>query len=323
MAEQVGSSSPQPDGVIDDLGDINVELNAVDASSSALMHVYAVLRAFVSIFAQPVLWMGAYGWLETECWFEPCEWVLWRELFYCSTGLALFFVSDAFLDNSFVEEAYEQDEYETAKESRASAAKFFLRCMAALAGSVMHNTGVWTILDEHVNPGSWGSCSSANGKSTGVISCSCRNLGCMVLGMLMLYGSGTLYSNSSISPLTLQVSRRIDPLSCPREWDHITVARVPGPARYRPRRTLSSMPSRRPSYGRKCGGPGRSCARSSNSPSLGVCGIWRLGTWHTVRPHMVQPQVCRWLVPAGWHSDCCSDAVWSVTGPWHITHHGT
>ena len=90
-------SHAQPDGTIDHLSDINTELNAVDSSSSFHMQAYAFLRANVSIFAQSVMWLGAYGWLETECWFEPCEGVLWRELFYCSVGLALFFASDAFL----------------------------------------------------------------------------------------------------------------------------------------------------------------------------------------------------------------------------------
>ena len=83
-----------------------------------------------------------------------------------------------------IEEAwsYEQDEYETVKESKASRAKFAVRCLAALAGSVAHNTGVWTILDEHVNSGSWGTCSSSDGASTGAVSCSARNFACMVLG---------------------------------------------------------------------------------------------------------------------------------------------
>eukprot|EP01047_Picozoa_sp_COSAG01_P118472 COSAG01_NODE_47154_length_393_cov_0.704082_1_plen_79_part_10 len=47
---------------------------------------------------------GAYGFLELECWFKPCDGVVWRELFYCAVGLALFFASDAFLDQSLVEE---------------------------------------------------------------------------------------------------------------------------------------------------------------------------------------------------------------------------
>ena len=81
-----------------------------------------------------------------------------------------------------IEEVYEQDEYETVKESKASRAKFAVRCLAALAGSVAHNTGVWTILDEHVNSGSWGTCSSSDGASTGAVSCSARNFACMVLG---------------------------------------------------------------------------------------------------------------------------------------------
>jgi hypothetical protein len=176
------STQAQSGGATDSLTYTNSELNAVDRSTSAHVCACTFLRANVSIFAQSVMWLGAYGWLETECWFEPCDGVLWRELFYCSVGLALFFASDAFLDNSMIDEAYEQDEYEIAKESKASRASFAARCMVALAGSVAHNTGVWTILDEYVNSESWRTCSSSDGASHGAISCSVRNLACMTLG---------------------------------------------------------------------------------------------------------------------------------------------
>ena len=144
----------------------------------------------------------------------------------CSSGLALFFASEAFLDNSLVEvdDAAEQlvpsgvggsAERHVAGAPTApppSQAALVLRCSAALTGSVMHNTGFWTILDVYTGK-EWQTCSDPAGASTSRhISCVMRNLFFIVVGLAMLAASGTLHSNAAISPLaTLQVDRsRLD-----------------------------------------------------------------------------------------------------------------
>ena len=44
-----------------------------------------------------------------------------------------------------------------------SKAALFVRSLAALAGAVTHNTGVWTILDQYVGQSRWQNCSTQNG----------------------------------------------------------------------------------------------------------------------------------------------------------------
>eukprot|EP01043_Picozoa_sp_COSAG02_P060589 COSAG02_NODE_7948_length_2775_cov_2.871076_3_plen_317_part_00 len=190
---------------------LNAQMNEVGHKSSPSAQARAFVRANVTIFAQTMLFSGAYGSLEIECWLEPCDGNVWREMFYCAAGLALFFSADAFLSNSLVETADEQrslsqgtDGDQRSKEA-PSRAGLLLRCTAALTGAVVHNTGVWTILDQYVSK-HWETCSSADGASTGRISCQSRNLGLVAVGVAMLCASGTLHSNASVSPLaTLQV----------------------------------------------------------------------------------------------------------------------
>jgi hypothetical protein len=192
---------------------LNAHLDKVDHQSPLGAQARAFARANVTIFAQTMLFSGAYGSLETECWLEPCTGNVWREMFYCAAGLALFFSSDAFLSNSLVET--EDDHPPVSQGTDASSdgrsteapsrAGLVLRCSAALTGAVVHNTGVWTILDLYISP-HWETCSSADGVSTGRVSCQSRNLGFVLTGVVMLCLSGTLYSNASVSPLaTLQV----------------------------------------------------------------------------------------------------------------------
>jgi hypothetical protein len=110
---------------------------------------------------------GAYGFLELECWFKPCDGVVWRELFYCAVGLALFFASDAFLDQSLVEEEEEveptpaevvegsatdrrrgqQQGLSSSDDGAAgnggggpSRLSVTLRCFVALVGAIVHNS---------------------------------------------------------------------------------------------------------------------------------------------------------------------------------------
>lgn len=190
---------------------LNAQMDEVDHQSPPSAQARAFVRANVTIFAQTMLFSGAYGSLEIECWLEPCDGNVWREMFYCAAGLALFFCADAFLSSSLVEMEDEErfasqgsggDQRSTAAPSRAG---LVLRCSAALTGAVVHNTGVWTILDQYVSK-HWETCSSVDGASTGCISCQSRNLGLVVVGVTMLCASGTLHNNASVSPLaTLQV----------------------------------------------------------------------------------------------------------------------
>lgn len=219
-AESLATGEAQHSSLLGAVDTVNVALDKVDSDSALPAQAEAFVRATVTIFAQTLLFSGAYGVLETECWVEPCDGNVWREMFYCATGLALFFSADAFLSNSLVETDDEEQrptssgERETqraeADTERGAAelpshASLVLRCSAALTGAVMHNTGVWTILDQYLSP-HWVTCSSPDGASTGRVSCQARNFGLTAAGVLLLCASGTLYSNASVSPLaTLQV----------------------------------------------------------------------------------------------------------------------
>ena len=51
----------------------------VHAQSSSAAQLRTFLRANVSLFGQTLLWSGAYGTLETQCWVEPCDSNVWWE----------------------------------------------------------------------------------------------------------------------------------------------------------------------------------------------------------------------------------------------------
>ena len=213
-------ATTQHSGLLGAVDSVNAALDKVNSDSALSAQAEAFVRATVTVFAQTLLFSGAYGVLETQCWIEPCDGNVWREMFYCATGLALFFSADAFLSSSLVEIDEEEQrstssgETETqraeadtqrASDELPSHASLVLRSSAALTGAVMHNTGVWTILDLYLSP-HWATCSSPDGASTGRVSCQARNLGLTTVGVLLLCASGTLYSNASVSPLaTLQV----------------------------------------------------------------------------------------------------------------------
>ena len=107
-AESLATGEAQHSSLLGAVDSVNVALDKVNSDSALPAQAEAFVRATVTIFAQTLLFSGAYGALETECWVEPCDGNVWREMFYCATGLALFFTADAFLSNSLVETGDEE-----------------------------------------------------------------------------------------------------------------------------------------------------------------------------------------------------------------------
>ena len=90
------------------------------------------------------------------------------------------------------------------RQQRKSRIALVVRCLAGLIGGVIHNTGVWTILDQYIPAsGAWANCSLQDGESGNWISCSARNFGYVGIGLAML---GTWRRQRPLSVSVLSVS---------------------------------------------------------------------------------------------------------------------
>jgi hypothetical protein len=171
----------------------------ITSKSSLKQHVKAASRALLSIIFQNFVWMGSFNVLEY--YLEPS---LWREVTYAVTGIFLFWATNSFVPNSWIivgkdgnmtqlsninlldidTENSEKIVLEEYVVPHVPTFAFYARAIIALAAQVMHNTGIWVIFDTYLF------------ESTVL-----RNCIYMLSGLTMLWVTGVLLANASITPL--------------------------------------------------------------------------------------------------------------------------
>jgi hypothetical protein len=105
--------------------------------SSIKMHVLRSLKALLSMCAQTLVWLGSFHILEMYI----GERSMWREICFTASGLFLMRATNTYIANSYVSSEF--DEAESQKPSFV----FFVKCLFALSGQLIFNTGAWTTVD--------------------------------------------------------------------------------------------------------------------------------------------------------------------------------
>ncbi len=146
------------------------------------MHVVHFLRATITFVGQNMVWLGVCDMLENTA---PSS--IYRELFYLFLGLVLLVGTRSLIDNSWI-----IVDYAEAEEQKYSSL-YNLRCVLSLFGQLVHNTGMWSLLDIYVWPNTQN-----------------RNLIYLFLGLACIYASGSFLMNAGVladedaDPLTLR-----------------------------------------------------------------------------------------------------------------------
>jgi hypothetical protein len=171
----------------------------ITSRSKIVAHIKATFRALCSIVFQNFVWLGSFNCLEYYL-----EGSVWREMTYAVTGIFLFWSTNSFVPNSWIivskngemtqlsninlldidVEASEKFTLEEYVVPHTPTFAFYARAWLALAAQVMHNTGVWMIFDVYF------------GESTVF-----KNIILMCVGLFMLWSTGVLLANASITPL--------------------------------------------------------------------------------------------------------------------------
>lgn len=184
-----------------------VNVKKILSSSSPLMsHIKCSLRAFLSIIFQVMIWVGSFNLLEFYA--EPS---VWRESTYLVSGIFLYWATNTFIPQSYIiitnDGSQEQLSDITLEiKSHGSQAQlhlrdyisihehqptiiFYARALISLSGQVIHNTGVWAIVDLY----------------SGIVDSPLRNSLYMLVGLILLGLSGVLQNNTNITPIVTPV----------------------------------------------------------------------------------------------------------------------
>ena len=180
-------------------GDLGIV--APEWGSPLRVHAAAFGRATLSTFGQAVVWFGMYEISMTFCPAatltedDRCPAIennMWKAVALMSMGLCGFFVTDAFVSSAFLDDGTEG---RAAKASRRTAA-LYARCVLALTGSMVHNTGVWSILDEKLYASMWRDCSWEGTTYNENWPCWARNLMFAVAGYGVMLGTRSAAGNA-------------------------------------------------------------------------------------------------------------------------------
>jgi len=147
----------------------------LDHTSSWQSHARQSAMCLVSVFGQCSLWMGVWNLLEY--YFES---TIWREVAYLLFGLLIFFATGTFLTRTYVAD----DEVTEIRQPWSIC--LMLRATISILGHLIHQTGVWTILDVFL----WEDTHT-------------RDAVYVVVGVTMLFLSGTLETEACVSPISI------------------------------------------------------------------------------------------------------------------------
>lgn len=171
----------------------------ITSRSKFSSHLIATLRALLSIIFQNFVWLGCFNTLEYYM-----EGSVWREITFGVTGIFLFWATNSFVPNSWIivskdgqitqlsninlldidAEANDKITLEHYVVPHTPTFAFYARALIALAAQVMHNTGVWVLVDEYFAESSL-----------------VRNCIYVFAGLFLLWYTGVLLANAGITPL--------------------------------------------------------------------------------------------------------------------------
>ena len=138
----------------------------------------------------------------------------WKPIALLFIGLTLFFATDAFISAAFLDDAERRTEStnnrgDLVKDSAVAAASakgkrrrrrtlaLYTRAIAALLGAMIHNTGLWVLLDEVFLARRFAAC-SYGGEYSFDVPCGVRNLCFTIVGYLILLGSNSAAGNAGV-----------------------------------------------------------------------------------------------------------------------------
>ncbi|CAE8599069.1 unnamed protein product [Polarella glacialis] len=85
-------------------------------------------------------------------------------------------------------------------------AMLYTKSLAVLMGSLMHTMGVWVLLDKHVQPAAWSTCSDDGLAPAGFpISCYERNVSLLVAGLALVIATNTVKEDFGVDPAFLRL----------------------------------------------------------------------------------------------------------------------
>jgi hypothetical protein len=165
----------------------------VTSRSKAYKHVITAIRATASITCQNLMWVGMYNLLELYS-----EQSFWREIAFIAIGIMLFNATNVFIPLSWIvvdaqghEKQIEanfsgQDLSDESVLENEPTFLFYVRATVAIFAQILHNTGIWSLLDNYVAP---------------QVDSLERNLICLFVGIFLLWITGVLVKNSCITPI--------------------------------------------------------------------------------------------------------------------------
>lgn len=146
---------------------------------------------------------------------------MWKAIALMSMGLCGFFVTDAFVSSAFLDDAPENVVPNKPSNRRTAAlyGKYIRnphhnlicrgdcerlvvvtgRCVVALMGSMVHNSGIWIILDEKLYASKWRDCSWSGATYDEAWPCWARNVSFIVCGYLVMLITRSAAGNAGVS----------------------------------------------------------------------------------------------------------------------------
>lgn len=164
-------------------------------------------QAVLSMIAQTLIFYGIYSICLVVPWCESYS-ELSRMVIVTFVGLALVTMSDSFVRQSRIEVDEEADtcalklmakERVHPRQIRWHMCMLYVKSYGVLIGSAVQLSGVWVLLDKHVNAVDWSACSDTGVAASGsTFSCLDRNLFYMCLGVCMVVATHTFEADFGV-----------------------------------------------------------------------------------------------------------------------------
>jgi len=185
-------------------------------SDPKLVHARQICRALFSIVGQNCIWVGM--WNITEYHFGlfnkgdgegTYPWSIYRQVIYVSAGIFIMVFTSSLYDNAWIDSSGEDlgnSEHILLISSwrerltRCCGMRFFrsfymfswyLYAFVGLSGQLLHNSGMWVLLDSYIFP-----------------MCRGRNYFYCLLGFILLLCTGAARGNAGITPVAVNIKDR-------------------------------------------------------------------------------------------------------------------
>jgi len=189
---------------------------SLSSKDSKIAHIRQITRALFSIFGQNCVWVGM--WNITEYHFGifnsgdgegTYPWSVYRQVIYVSVGLAIMVFTSSLIANAWLDATDELDmtieqnliiTLWRERLTRYCGMRFFryfyisswyFYAFVGLSGQLLHNSGMWVLLDSYVCPMYRG-----------------RNYFYCLMGFILLLCTGSARGNAGITPVAVNIKDR-------------------------------------------------------------------------------------------------------------------